>query len=454
MFEKDITNHAELFTGPAWEIGKIHWYIVKADTEMEKKQFFKVKDSSGLEQKELTEFGKEVNSDEIHWWVFKQEKKVGELLRRTENALRSVQKLKNDSHKLKTTYQAKSYSDLIRAIREFTDSHGAEIHELNNFVVWLHNKNVLAPSILFTYRVWGSTRISDRYVKIISANPEEDKKTIELCTEYALGLRTGPRCTIEDVHFDIFDEIASSTDPEYEGPISVPKGRLLTQTSHKILDELSTYFEFLRQSLRNIVLDIKKYNARSKLLFRESFWKSFIEEAMKVHRIENQLWDFKETLEIWIPTHQQREKANIKFCEQIDALANASGGVLIVGVTDKFPRSITGIQNLENKAKHAKQVLKRHINHDIDFLHFQQVLMRYEDGSQKNCLVIAVQQTKEVIAVRDDTGKYSYPVRSETGIDKSDYKTIRKRKNTVRHDNYYFISNFETVLDDWLRCGT
>ena len=68
-----------LFSGASLELGKIHWYIQKADTEMN-----------------------EVGFDEIHWWVFKKETNVEKLLKKSEEALKSVQKSKEDSFELKT----------------------------------------------------------------------------------------------------------------------------------------------------------------------------------------------------------------------------------------------------------------------------------------------------------------------------------------------------------------
>ena len=72
---------------------------------------------------------------------------------------------------------------------------------------------------------------------------------------------------------------------------------------------------------------------------------------MNVDRIENQLWDFKETFEMWHIKNKEKEESKIKFCEQIAAFANVNGGVLIVGITNKPPRRVIGIQDLENKLK-------------------------------------------------------------------------------------------------------
>ncbi|MCK4477681.1 ATP-binding protein [Candidatus Bathyarchaeota archaeon] len=448
-YEDEIKCHDELFSGSSWEIGKIHWYIQKADTEMDSRCEIRKKGEHSNVLLEVTPFGEEVGTDEINWWVYRRETEVEELRKKTEVVLSSAQKLKEDSFALKSKSAPKSYSDLIRKIHNFTKDHKKEIHDLYDYVLWLHEKDVLAPRILFAYRVWGSTRLSERVIRITANTIDEDHETVKKCVEVALGLRIDQIYTIGTVYSDIFYEIAESLDDEYPGPIPVPpKQRVLGRTFHRVLSELATYFEFLRQSLRNIILDIEKYNDQMKLLYRESFWKSFIMKAMSSNRIENQLWDFKATLEMWHPRHREREKAEFKFCEQIASFANTNGGVLIIGVTDEPPRRILGVQDMENRIKDAKNVLRRHVNYNTGFTHCQQIPMKDEDGRDKSCLAIAVAQTKDVISVKDQTGKISCPIRTETGLERSSYEKIKDSKKNIPSDNYRFILNLYTFLHD------
>jgi len=397
---------------------------------------------------ETTPFGEEVGQDEINWWVFKKETEMEELRKRTETTLKSVQKLKEDSSMLKESYAPKSYLRLLREIKTFTDDHKKEIHDLYDYVLWLHKKDVLAPRVLFTYRVWGTTRRSDRMIRIAANTIDEDDLTVRKCVEIALGLRIFDVYTLGMIHSDILNDIVESIDDEYQGPIVVPKQRVLDRTSPRVLDELATYFEFLRQSLRNIILEIEKYNDQMKLLCRESFWKSFITKAKGSDRIERQLWDFKKTLEMWHVRPEEKEKSEVKFCEDIASFANTKGGVLIIGVTNEPPRRIVGIPDLENRLKSTTKVLKRHTVYYFDFTHFQQVLMKDEVGRDKTCLVIVVSQTKGVVRVKDQQGKYSFPIRLETGLHRADYETIRDSKKYISRDNYNFISDLYSFLHD------
>lgn len=443
MFEEYIKHHDELFSGSSFEIGKIHWYIQKTYTEMESKCWIKGK--YFLEQDKLTEFGEEVGSDEIHWWVFKKETDHNELLKKTKTTLIFIQKLKEDSFKLKEKYYPASYSDVIKEIKKFTDSHREEIHALYDYVVWLNKKDILAPCILFTYRVWGSTRLSDRTVIITANDIDEDTEKVKSCTEVALGLSDRIKeYNLVKVYDDISYDISESNYPEDGKSITVPEQKLISQTSRKILDELAVYFESLRQSLRNILLDIDKYNTQTKLLYSESFWKSFIKKAVEI-KIENQLWDFKETFEMWHMKNKDKEEAEIKFCEQIAAFANEKGGVLIVGITDEIPRKIKGIEGLENKLKFTKSIIKRYINYTNDFVHFQVTTLKNDAGVDRNCLIIAIAQTKDEITVKDNLGRFSCPIRSETGLDRADYEKIKNSKTDVSHNNYDFILDLKQI---------
>jgi len=451
MFEEEVKYHEALFSGSSLEIGKIHWYIQKADTEMERRRYIK-QNKEGLRdimEDVLTPFGEEVGVDEVHWWVFKKETKMKELLDRTNNVLASAQKLKEDSLSLKNMVVPESYEGIVDRIKEFTEQDAEEIHALHDYVVWLHNRDILAPIILFTPRVWGTTRLADRMVQITANSIDEDQRKVELCAEKALGIRGRFSYTIGEVHNSIMADIYDSLDPEDEWPTSdpVPKKTLLVQTSHKVFDELATYFEFVRNSLRNIILEIEKYNDQARLLYNESFWSQFVTKAMADSRVETQLWDFKSTIEMWQCKEEKKQEFEVAFAEQVSSYANSSGGVLIIGITNDLPRKIVGIQDIENKMKFAKSVIDRCAQGNTGFVHFQQIRLKDESGQERDCLVVAIAQTKKVIQVKDQQGKFSCPTRQATGLHRRTYEEILQSKTSVLYDNYNFISNLKAFLD-------
>lgn len=426
--EKYITCHEQLHSGVPLLLGRIHGLILLAENAME------------LRKKEVS---KEVGTDEIHWWIFNKEKDHEELRKRTELALAAVQKMKEDAFALKDTFVTSSYSDLIQELKWFCDSHPQELNELFAYVTWLHDNDVIAPVILFTNRVWGSTRLNQRGRMKIRTKVAEEEQTVK-CAEIALGLRTRDRYTADTIYTSIAYDLAEAADPEEQIVISVPEERLLVLTTRQVLNEFASYFEFLRQSLRSVLTEIDLYNAPMRLLKRESFWKDFIVKASDAP-VEHQLWDFKRDLDMW-HTPVERQKAVIKFCAHVAAFANAKGGVLIIGVSNDRPRKVVGIRNLENRMKYAKEVIRRRMIYDSDFTHLQTVSMNDESG-EKICLVIAVAQTKNVVSIRN-TGKELSPIRMETGISWTPSSEIATTKTHVPSQNYDFIADLYTFVHD------
>jgi len=445
-----VKNHDILFSGASLELGKAHWYIQRANSEMEKIAY-KERSENTVEIKEieLTEFGKEVKPDEIYWWVHKRETNIRELYEKTKKTLESIQRVKEGAYKLKESFQCIAYRDLITKIKEFTEEYKEEIHSFYEYVKWLHEKDVLAPIILFTYRVWGSTRLSDRTIEIKSNNINKDIDKVKECTETVLGLRTRGSYTLVKVFLSIQADSFESGGPDYQYKYTTSMEKLIPVTIRKVLEELSAYFEFMRQSLRNILIEIEKYNEQRSLLYSEEFWVKFVKKAMEDYRIENQLWDFKQTFEMWkIKKSEEKQKAIIKFCEEIASFANAKGGVLIVGISDKPPRKIIGLDDLENKLKFAKSKIKEHIDYDSDFTHFQPIQIKNETGELVSCLIIAIAQTRNVVSVNDKKGRYTYPIRVSTGFDRANPKKIKESKKRITKDNYDFLEELVAFLKD------
>jgi hypothetical protein len=242
-------------------------------------------------------------------------------------------------------------------------------------------------------------------------------------------------------------DIADSIDPEYQEVVTVPWTTVVSRTCYEVLDELAMYFELIRQSLRNIVVEITKRNEPILLLSRDSFWVSFVTKAM-ARPVEGQLWDFKVALDMWQVIGRDRAQAKVKFCRQAAGFANAHGGVLIIGITDEFPRRILGIDDLENKLKFTKEVIRAHIDQWYEIVHFHPLVMRNEMGIERQCLIIAIMETKEVIRVRLVDGTFSYPIRLETGLAESDYHELARSKGSGMEDNYDFIMDLNSLLID------
>ncbi len=284
-------------------------------------------------------------------------------------------------------------------------------------------------------------------------------EVIERVTEHVFGLiNRWDYYTLVYVYNAILQEIAESyadRDPEYEhsGSIHISMSRVYTQTSYESLREFAVFFEFIRNSLRNELLDIKKREEQQNLMKSEVFWREFIEKAKSEKKAEPQLWDFKKTLSMWhVKKADDKVKCELKFCETLASLANARGGVLIIGVSDKPPREVSSIGNnlaqIEARLKHTRTVIEDYVKYDRDIVYFKQVSLRDESNNGEICLVIVIAQTEHVVEVEDKQGRFTYPIRRATGLDRISRGELAIKKLHIQSDNYDFIEELNQFVYD------
>lgn len=445
----DPSKHNKFFSPATLRLGEIHWCILRAADLIDTKSYVKEKVGEGLSfiAHESTEFGKEVGRDEINWWVFKKETDIPGLRERTLRALDALQVLKEASAVLKKSKGAGSYTELLSTLRRFAEEHAREIEVLYDYVMWLSSRDSLAPAILFTYRVWGSTRRGDRWPAIDSNAEAPDSDAIRHFSAVVLGLISSHGLpTLEKAHYEIGAEIWERMDAEQRTTdVKIPMGRVVASASRMAYDACAVYFEQIRDSLRNILLDVDKFIEQRNLVSSDAFWKAVVEKAIRINSAEAQLWDFKMTLPMWhMSNGPEKELKKIEFAEDVVSFANARGGILIVGVSDQ--REVVGIgnvQEVENRLKFASEVLAKHLEYERPILRFHQLSLVGGDGQEKICLVVIVAQACGVVGVRDDRGRYTYPVRRETGLKRETRDALLMRKIHMKSDNYDFLSELE-----------
>lgn len=259
MFEAEISYHEYLFSGSALHIGKIHRFLLIANAKIERKirkhGTETVKGNNiKLSSRELTDI-KEVNHDIIHWWVFTKESDIETLLEKTNSVCEAVKNIRN-SPLLSEKIDYESYESIILSIKDFTENNASEINVLYNYVSWLDNKNSLAPSILFTRKVWRSPRLKYERQRIISDSIDQD------CIEFALGLRDEPHdYTLFNIYYEI-DYEAYERDPEYHEQHPTPSNHrdIVPRTSIQVIKYIREYFKLIYNSLESIIEKIEEYN--------------------------------------------------------------------------------------------------------------------------------------------------------------------------------------------------
>jgi hypothetical protein len=436
-------HHDTLYSPTVLILGRIHWILLQSATLLGEKGF--------TDTHEPTDLGKEVGKDEINWWLTRKETNPEVLRAKTESVLEAVRTLKRAADGLRNRQLPTSYEGLLQILREFSDSHNPEIESLFQYVTWLRSRHELAPTILFTYRVWGTTERGDRWPQI----EVETAETIEwtkLLSDIVLGLRNCRLFTYDSVHYGMGADIYDSMSPEEQDskPVEVPYEEAIRRTAWETFRRCATYFTEIRDSLQNILLDIEKLAEQQFLIHSASFWRDFIVAAITAKKVEPQLWDFKETLTIWHATGDARTKAKVEFAEDVAAFANARGGVILVGIADKT-RSVVGLQRgkeLENRLQFAASVLKTHLDYDRDLAAFEQVEVPHKDLSRL-CLIIVIAQASEVVGVNDGGGHFTYPVRLQTGKHLATRQSITKYY--IKSDNFDFVKELLLFVRDHSR---
>jgi len=194
-------------------------------------------------------------------------------------------------------------------------------------------------------------------------------------------------------------------------------------------------------------LDTERYQNQISKLYDIEFWKDFVKKAIEDNRIENKLWDFTQFLEVWKPTPPQiREKNKKDFCEDVISFANNLGGLMIIGISDKPPREVYGLDDIELKVRDLQKFIMKFINYQKQFVYFQLLMIKDGEGNDKNILLAIIAQTSEKLGVRRKEGHITYKMRIETSSEYVNPEVIEKNKLDVKYDHFDFIESLKVFI--------
>ncbi len=445
----DPAAHEALLTDAATKLGRMHWYLLHALEAFEARTWSRNPQSPDTNERfityrpKLTAFGRSAGLDPIKWWVAQGESNLAELDLRTREAYDAAQPLlKAAELLLDISALPDSYDGIIERLRAFADTHEPKVASLIRYTEWLHERDTFAPAILFSHDVWGSTRRSDRMIDL-QGLPNTNKDLIAQLTLIVFGFRDWMMFTVDHVRLEVMGEMFDAMGED--APASVPEDRVLAQTGYECFDAFKTYLHEIRDSLRAIDSAIHRQYAANDIIYSESFWRAFIAKARAKTRTEDQLWHFKEALPFWdIGSKSARGRGKLKFCEQIAAFANTSGGVLVVGVRDA-DRVVVGVPELEDKRKFTREVLDHQFS-DSDFVVLQQVVVNDDCEAEQTCLVVIIRQTADPLVMNSGKGPYC-AVRKETGLDRVPPTEVREAKQALRVSNHRFLADLKTWVE-------
>ncbi|MEJ2249568.1 MAG: ATP-binding protein [Candidatus Lokiarchaeota archaeon] len=124
----------------------------------------------------------------------------------------------------------------------------------------------------------------------------------------------------------------------------------------------------------------------------------------------------------------------------MSAFANNKGGIIILGISDKSPREIKGLNYIENKINQLDRIIHNFTDYNRGFVKIKPISLKSKEGEDKDCIVVIISQTKECIAVKDKNKNYSYYFRISSGKEKRTFREIKDIKKEINRDNYKFIN--------------
>lgn len=428
-------------TEAAKDFGELHLRILLGHAELVRRS----RGERTISGYEVTDFGDRVGDDEIRWWVFHHDPSVAILRDRTRAALDAAQRLKDDAAALKRrAIGLRSYGQIVDIYVGFATTHHDEVGALLEYVKWLESSEPFGPSILFTYRVWGSSRRGRRYLYPDAISIRGDAADTDAATEIVFGLRNELRPVAETEYFNVLEELSSSADPETDHGLHVPEQAVVQRTSIAAMDFFTEYWEMVRDSLKNVLLDCESCLAERNLLNNVPFWRSLIRKVAEQGDLEARLWDLKETLDYWRAGEPARQNKEIEFCERVASFANESGGALVIGVTNRAPRQIRGVPDPEIRIRTIDDTIRRCSNLELSDFHIIPVSF---PTSGEVCLVVAIAKTKKVAEVRDERGAYSYPIRLHNQTARTSKDNVERTKHELTENDWGFVAELNRFLE-------
>lgn len=435
---EDISYHEILFAEEsALRLGEAHCYIVIADRMLTRLQYKKEEPSSAefqFEDVRLTPFGKATVENFTRWWLSNNMEKIGRLEKRLDDLLPLLVKLKRGSAKLEETFHGTEYGNLITRLAQFAREHSDEMEAFCEFVVWLYQSSDLAPAMFFTHPPWSTTQLSDRLMPVSKAPPKRDET--KKSTEIVFGLRTRYEPTLYRVRSQLYEELADAYDPEQMQTLALSAGQLFSRASRKVLKEFGLYFEKTRICGEKIKSELDSL-LKGEILKNEQFLGLFIEKARQHQRTETVLWDFKKSIPAWHRPTDPRLK--VDFANDIASFANASGGLIVVGIDDD--RCIVGVLETERRVEQTRSLLDRYLGAFSRSIEILSLPLESELGRTVTSLIIIVPQGKGAVSVKNLNGSFFYPRRTDTGVQYLSRDEILQLKKSIHNDNLFFAND-------------
>jgi hypothetical protein len=291
--------------------------------------------------------------------------------------------------------------------------------------------------------------MADRIVPLTTSADSPDRESPEILTvltQIACGFQSRGLYTY--VH-STWDLAADFYDDPSTHALPLPERPVIRRTARRVTDEFAVFFEFLRNSLRDIEKELEERSHRESRITSELFWRNFITKARNSKKTEPLSWDFKQTLGFWhAKTGDARRTEKFKLASDLASFANAQGGCLIVGITDD--RLVVGVSDdpreIENRLKVTHEAIRDHFSYPRDVCRLLQVNIPDNNGLERVCFVISVPKTCEPAAAADGQGSYIFPQRTGSGTVRARKEDLENSRIHKKSDTYEFLEELDQFV--------
>lgn len=104
------------------------------------------------------------------------------------------------------------------------------------------------------------------------------------------------------------------------------------------------------------------------------------------------------------------------------------------------------LREIENRLTVTHQAVREHFRYPRNICRIVQVGVPDDEGSEKNCFVIAVPKACEPAASTDSQGSYTYPQRTGAGTIKADKDKLLNARLHQKHDSYGFLDELDQLV--------
>ena len=193
--------------------------------------------------------------------------------------------------------------------------------------------------------------------------------------------------------------------------------------------------------IKDIGSVLDEYENDQILIYDDQLWNKFIQKALISE--EDLLWDFKEILDWWNPHCTEKDKKQIQFAEKVGGFANADGGIIIIGIKNAKPRTIVGLEKIEERSKNINKIIGNKTNINPSICKIREISIKTKTGKFKSCIFLFIPQTKNLVEIINLNDTMSFPLRVGLEVLKKTNKEIAKSKKKIYLNNFKFITRIK-----------